>query len=169
MKICLVYRGFIYLASALYPSQEINKFESLLGLKKKGLSNSPQIRTASRSSHQYHSRILKSCAFKRVRVCKGRGLPWLPKAIKNIRIFSINAKYFTALTIIVLATGLDQPSACTQGGAERNKPPLVSIFGNVFVQHSRLNPSQQTNLVPPDTGTPDGRRTPGGSRVTKSN
>jgi len=81
----------------------------------------------------------------------------------------MNGKYFAILIIIVLATGLDQPSASAQVGAYRNKPPLTSIFGNVFVQPSRLNPSQQTNPVPPDTGTPDGRRTPGGSRVTKSN
>ena len=77
----------------------------------------------------------------------------------------MNGKYFATLTIIVLATGLDQPSASAQV-LEYCNMPLLTIFGNVFVQSSRLNPSQPTDYsVPPDTGTPDGRRAPGGSRI----
>jgi hypothetical protein len=77
----------------------------------------------------------------------------------------MNGKYFATLTIIVLATGLDQPSASAQVLEYRNMP-LLTIFGNVFVQPSRLNSSQPTDYsVPPDTGTPDGRRTLGGSRI----
>lgn len=77
----------------------------------------------------------------------------------------MNGKYFATLTIIVLATGLDQPSASAQVWEYRNIP-LLTIFCNVFVQPSRLNPSEPTDYpVPPDTGTPDGRRTPGGSRI----
>lgn len=81
----------------------------------------------------------------------------------------MNANYFATLTIIVVATGLGQPLASAQVGAYRNKPPLTSIFSNVFVQLSRLNPSQQTDPAPPDTGTPKGPSTPGGSRVNSVN
>jgi hypothetical protein len=80
----------------------------------------------------------------------------------------MNAKYFATLTIIVLTTGLSQPSVSAQVGAYHNTPLLTLIFGNVFVQPSRLSPSQQIDLAPPpETGTPDGRRTPGGSRYVK--
>jgi hypothetical protein len=78
----------------------------------------------------------------------------------------MNAKYFATLTIIVLTMGLSQPRAHAQVRTYHDTLLLTSIFGNVFVQPSRLSSSQQIDLVPPPkTGTPDDRRTPGGSRI----
>lgn len=78
--------------------------------------------------------------------------------------FSMNANYFATLIIIVLAKGLEQSSVSAQVLEDRNMP-LLTIFSNVFVQSSRLHPSQSTDLsAPPDTGTPDDRKTPGGTR-----
>ncbi len=81
----------------------------------------------------------------------------------------MNAKCFATLTIIILVTALNQPLASAKVGLYRNMPSLTSRFSDVVVQPFRFNPSQQAKLEPPATGTPDGRRTPGGSHVTKSN
>jgi len=68
----------------------------------------------------------------------------------------MNAKYFAALTPIVLATGLNQPLTHPQ----THELVLTSVFNALFVQRFPLNSSLFVNLVtpPPERGAPSGRR-----------
>ncbi len=67
----------------------------------------------------------------------------------------MNARDFTTLTTIILATQLSQPVAHAQ------VPQLVpnSMLNNVLVQRSSKSPSLKVDLVapPPNRGAPDNR------------
>ena len=76
----------------------------------------------------------------------------------------MNIKYFAALTAIVLATGFSQP--LTQ--AQDPQVVLTSMFNDVLVQRSLLNPSLSRNSdsPPPDNGAPSDR-TGAGTRTAQ--
>jgi hypothetical protein len=67
----------------------------------------------------------------------------------------MNVKYFAALTAIVLATELSQPLT----HAQASQAVLTSMFNDVLVQRSPLNPSLSRNSdsPPPDNGAPSDR------------
>ena len=69
----------------------------------------------------------------------------------------MNAKYFAALTTIILAMGLSQPVT----RAHTQESVLTSILNDVFVEHAPKSQSQQTASEapsPPDQGAPSGRK-----------
>jgi hypothetical protein len=76
----------------------------------------------------------------------------------------MNVKYFAALTAIVLATELSQPLT----HAQASQVVLTSMFNDVLVQRSPLNPSLSRNLdsPPPIDGRPDDR-TGAGTRAAQ--
>jgi hypothetical protein len=74
----------------------------------------------------------------------------------------MNAKYFAALTAIVLATGLSLPAT----HAQASQVVLTSMFNDVLVQPSLKSPSLSKDTAPPPPpvdGRPD-ERTPAGTR-----
>jgi hypothetical protein len=74
----------------------------------------------------------------------------------------MNAKYFAALTAIVLATGLNLPAT----HAQASQVVLTSMLNDILVQPSPLSPSLSKDSAPPPPpvdGAP-GDRTPAGTR-----
>jgi hypothetical protein len=74
----------------------------------------------------------------------------------------MNAKYFAALTAIVLATGLSLPVT----HAQASQIVLISMFNDVLVQDSpkSLSLSKETAAPPPPVNGAPRERTGAGSR-----
>ncbi len=69
----------------------------------------------------------------------------------------MNAKYFAALTTIILAMGLSQPVT----SAHTQESVLTSILNDVFVERAPKSQSQQKASEPPsppDRGAPGDRK-----------